>query len=521
MVSTTRMNHIHFGDNLSILQSMPDASIDLIYIDPPFNTGKTQRMSSIHTIRSKTGDRTGFQGNTYKTIKMGEIEYEDNFKFLDTDGLSEKVVDSYSVIQPDASILYLESFLRPRLVEAKRLLKENGSLYFHIDYREVHYCKVLLDSVFGRDSFINEIIWAYDFGGRAKSRWPAKHDNILLYVKNPKDYVFNTNKIDREKYMAPGLVGKEKASKGKLPTDTWYWSYVGKKRVTDTWWQTIVGTNSKERTGYPTQKPHQIIERIIKASSHAGGTVLDFFAGSGTVGESCHKLNRKFILIDNNNASMKVMASRFSSVKNIQWHGFQPNYEDFPVQIDKKQNIVNNQEIQEIFSSDFQKLVSAASHLQKQLEEKSDFWKDSPLEWIQQSPARKKGKLARELIISWLLDEKIESTKGGDTSETIVIDKKRFAIKFSTLWTTQIYKFQQIRNSGYEYLICLGISPYDAHCWVIPKNIAIKNGQLQHKGGSEYWISVDPREIPDWMTKYGGSLSFAKTVIESFITDEG
>ncbi len=277
-------NHIYFADNLPILQSLPSASVDLIYIDPPFNTGKTQARTQIKTVRSEdgAGDRTGFAGNRYETVKIGSKSYTDLF-------------DDYL------------AFLEPRLVEACRVLKPNGSLFFHIDYREVHYCKILLDGIFGRESFLNEIIWAYDYGARTKKKWPAKHDNILWYAKNPKDYTYNVDAIDRIPYMAPGLVGPEKAARGKLPTDTW--------------WATIVPTNSKEKTGYPTQKPLSIINRILVASSNPGDVVLDFFAGSGTVGEACLKLDRQFILVDSNPAAIEVMRRRFARAENIQWIG--------------------------------------------------------------------------------------------------------------------------------------------------------------------------------------------------------
>ena len=241
-------NTIYFGDNLPILQSLPSESVDLIYIDPPFNTGKTQARTQIRTERNDNGDRTGFGGQRYETIKIGSKGYADIF-------------DDYL------------AFLEPRLTEAYRLLKPTGSLYFHIDYREVHYCKILLDAIFGRECFLNEIIWAYDYGGRPKNRWPAKHDNILLYVKDPENYTFNQDAVDRIPYMAPGLVGPKKAARGKLPTDTW--------------WHTIVATNGKEKTGYPTQKPLGILRRILLASSNPGDTVLDFFAGSGTTGAAC------------------------------------------------------------------------------------------------------------------------------------------------------------------------------------------------------------------------------------------
>jgi site-specific DNA-methyltransferase (adenine-specific) len=278
-------NKIILSDNLPVLRGMKMATIDLIYIDPPFNTGKTQGRTRIKTIRSEDGDRTGFQGRRYSTVKIGTKSYLDSF-------------DDYL------------AFLEPRLVEANRILAPNGSLYFHIDYREVHYCKILLDSIFGRESFLNEIIWAYDYGARSKSKWPTKHDNILVYVKDPNNYVFNYEEIERIPYMAPGLVGPEKAARGKTPTDTW--------------WHTIVPTNGKEKTGYPTQKPLGIIKRIIQASSPKNGLVLDFFAGSGTTGAACLELDRRFILVDNNLEAMEVMAKRFSGVNNIEWIGWKP-----------------------------------------------------------------------------------------------------------------------------------------------------------------------------------------------------
>jgi site-specific DNA-methyltransferase (adenine-specific) len=276
-------NRIYFGDNLPILESLDGGSVDLVYIDPPFNTGKRQKRTQIKTNRSNAGDRTGFSGQRYETIKLGTRAYVDIFDD------------------------YLE-FLAPRLEQAYRVLSRNGSLYFHIDYREVHYCKVLLDEIFGRDCFLNEIIWAYDYGGRTKKRWPPKHDNILVYVKDPQDYTFNVDDIERIPYMAPGLVGPEKAARGKLPTDTW--------------WHTIVATNSKEKTGYPTQKPLGVLNRIVRASSNPGDLVLDFFAGSGTTGASCLELGRRFILIDNNSQAMEVMAHRFEGEPSIEWVGY-------------------------------------------------------------------------------------------------------------------------------------------------------------------------------------------------------
>ncbi len=268
-------NNILLGDCLNLLPELPDGAFQMIYIDPPFNTGKQQTRRTLETVAKEAGDRTGFAGRTYATRLLAESSYRDNFGD------------------------YLE-FLAPRLEAARRVLHETGTLYFHIDYREAHYCKLLLDEIFGREQFLNEIIWAYDYGARAKRRWPAKHDTILVYVKNAKDYYFDSSEVDREPYMAPGLVTAEKAARGKLPTDVW--------------WHTIVPTNGAEKTGYPTQKPEGIIRRMVLASTREGDACLDFFAGSGTLGAVAAKLGRRYTLIDQSEEAIRVITDRLSSI---------------------------------------------------------------------------------------------------------------------------------------------------------------------------------------------------------------
>ena len=263
------------GDNLTVLKSIPDESVQLIYVDPPFNTGRVQSRGNSKTTRTETGNRIGFKGQRYEIVKETILSYDDEFK------------DYWG-------------FLEPRLEQAWRLLNETGTLYLHLDYREAHYAKVLLDVLFGRECFLNEIIWAYDYGGKAKSRWPSKHDTILVYVKNPDKYYFSNENVDREPYMAPGLVTPEKVAKGKLPTDVW--------------WHTIVSPTGKEKTGYPTQKPLGILRRVIQASSKEDDLVLDFFAGSGTTGAAAAELGRNFILIDQNPESIAVIKERLSAL---------------------------------------------------------------------------------------------------------------------------------------------------------------------------------------------------------------
>lgn len=260
------------ADNLEIARRIPDGGVDLVYLDPPFNTGKDQRRIQLRTGRSVDGDRTGFGGHRYQTSEVGRASYEDSF-------------DDYL------------AFLEPRLREVRRMLAPAGSLYFHGDYREIHYCKVLLDGIFGRENFLNEIIWAYDYGGRSFKRWPAKHDNLLFYARDRERYLFNANDVDRLPYLAPGLAGPEKAARGKMPTDTW--------------WMTIVSPTGKEKTGYPTQKPLALLKRIVTASSPPGGLVVDLFGGSGTTGAAALALGRRFLLVDKHGEAIDVMRKRF------------------------------------------------------------------------------------------------------------------------------------------------------------------------------------------------------------------
>lgn len=263
------------GDNLDVCRDLPDASFQVIYLDPPFNTGRRQTRSTLTTRRSDAAGRVGFKGQTYETVRGGVTSYDDEF------------ADYWA-------------FLEPRLEEAWRLLTASGTLYLHLDYREVHYAKVLLDALFGRECFLNEIIWAYDYGARTTKRWPAKHDTILVYVKSPDAYYFDSAEVDREPYMAPGLVTPEKAARGKLPTDVW--------------WHTIVSPTGREKTGYPTQKPLGVLRRIIAASSRPGDWVLDFFAGSGTTGAAASELGRRFVLVDANPQAIEVMRRRFEGI---------------------------------------------------------------------------------------------------------------------------------------------------------------------------------------------------------------
>ena len=262
------------GDNATVLDGLPAGAFDLIYMDPPFNTGRAQARRTLSVAADGSGDRIGFGGRRYRSELLQTLSYDDAFAD------------------------YL-AFLEPRLVRARALLADHGTLYFHIDYREAHYCKLLLDEVFGREAFLNELIWTYDYGAKPRRRWPAKHDTILVYVRTPGEHWFDADGVDREPYMAPGLVSAEKAARGKRPTDVWF--------------HTIVPTNGAEKTGYPTQKPEGVLRRIVAASARPGGWCLDPFAGSGTLGAVCRQLGRRFVLVDVNPVAVEVIQARLGA----------------------------------------------------------------------------------------------------------------------------------------------------------------------------------------------------------------
>ena len=265
---------ILLGDNLEVMPSFPAGAFRMIYLDPPFNTGRERTARRLRTVSASDGDRTGFGGRRYRSELLEGSSYRDRF-------------DDYL------------GFLEPRLREARRLLDPQGTLYLHLDYREAHYVKLLCDEIFGRHCFLNELVWAYDYGAKPRRRWPAKHDTILVYVRDPEGYWFDAEAVEREPYMAPGLVTPEKAARGKLPTDVW--------------WHTIVPTSGRERTGYPTQKPEGLLRRMVLASSRPGDRVADFFAGSGTLGAVAAATGRRYVLVDANPEAVEIMERRLGA----------------------------------------------------------------------------------------------------------------------------------------------------------------------------------------------------------------
>ena len=383
-----------------------------------------------------------FGGKRYQTQTIGESGYDDSYED------------------------YL-GFLRPRLKEAYRILCADGSLFFHIDWREAANCRLLLEEIFGGPQHcINEIIWAYDYGARSRRRWSAKHDNIYWFAKNPENYVFNHDAIDRIPYMAPSLVPKEKAARGKTPTDVW-------APTGDYWWQTIVSTNGKEKTGYPTQKPAVIIKRIITTHSNTGDTVLDFFAGSGTVGEVAKETKRKFILIDNNDEAYSVMNRRLRK-------------EEEGVIADN--NGGKNKIFDEIVAT-----LSEKKH-------KGQMWEGSIYQSLHMLSPGTKGKMARELVRKLLYRGWGYESKSQKTF--LSVGGKIIAVKLSFLWEQGTYTFEQIRRKeNYDYLFFLGISPFTAHAWIISKTDALNVATKQH-GEDTKWLQIDPNDNERWQGEF-------------------
>ena len=451
MASKTKKSvTILHGDAVDELPKIKKSSVQLIYIDPPFNTGKEMSYSKIKTTRSKNGEgHAGYQGNKYQREAVSKMSYNDKF-------------DDYI------------NYIMQRIKLAYPLLTKNGSFFLHADYREIHYLKIAMDKLFGRENFINEIIWSYDYGGRSKSRWSAKHDTILWYAKDKDNYIFNYEEIDRIPYMAPKLAGPQKTKIGKTPTDVW--------------WNTIVGTSSQERAdgmGYPTQKPLNILERIIQVHSNPGDTVLDFFAGSGTTGVAARINKRKAILIDINKKSTEIIKSRMAKGSS------------------NKDHINNYGILEEIAYTNPDWGLG-----------KDEQWERSPFYFLHALPSSTKGRFGKNLLSEFLIRKgcQVEHVRGRKND--IVVNKKhKCALKFSLLWEDGRYAFQQVRAEGWDFLLCFGISPNDtAHLWYATRGTYASIEQ-QHSQESR-WTHIKPDQTKEWL--HGGDLD---TGIDLFLKE--
>ena len=293
----TTTNTIICGDCRDQLARIPDETVDLIYLDPPFFSGRDYEI-----IWKDGSEIRSFTDTEFYTLvcECGEI-FPDKNKFCASCGASRDKATERKSKDIEA---YLQ-WIRPRLEQCKRVLSDTGSIYCHLDYHAVHYVKQMMDEIFGMKNFRNEIIWHYTGGGRAKKYFSRKHDSILVYSKS-NDNIFNIDDIrvpykETSGYAKGGITSK--AGKKYMPNPKG-------TPIDDVWDIPIINPMSKERLSYPTQKPETLLERIIKASSNPGDTVLDPFCGCGTAVAVAQKLGRKWIGIDVSPTSCQLMVTR-------------------------------------------------------------------------------------------------------------------------------------------------------------------------------------------------------------------
>jgi site-specific DNA-methyltransferase (adenine-specific) len=290
-------NTLYTNDNLFILSGLNSNLVDLIYLDPPFNS---KRIYSA-PIGSKAA------GSSFKDMWTWEDVNEEYLNALAENypALAEFIA-SIGAIHSEAMKAYL-TYMARRIIEMYRILKDTGSLYLHCDPTASHYLKVVLDEIFGKNNFRNEITWCYGSGGASKSHFSRKHDTIFWYSKSQK-IIFNIDDV-REPYSSP-----EKSATPKKVGDKEYIKMNPLGRIPFDWWQIPILTNSaKERTGYPTQKPLALLHRIIKASSNEGDIVMDPFCGCATTCVAAQQLGRKWIGIDIAEQCADVLVDRLSN----------------------------------------------------------------------------------------------------------------------------------------------------------------------------------------------------------------
>jgi DNA modification methylase len=263
------------GDNLDVLASLPDGSVDLIYIDPPFGTG---------------------------TIRRGG--HDSSHRYRDVPGDPSRYV----------------AWLHERLAQSRRVLSSHGSLFVHLDYRTVHYVKVELDTIFGRDRFINELIWCYSVGGKSRRSFGRKHDTILWYSRTA-EYAFfpDAVKVPRKSGSHMRVVQTEDGELVQEKTDRKsgkvYRYPLSAGKVPEDWWTDIeiLNRGDAERTGWPTQKPERLLERIIQSTTTPGALVADWFCGSGTTGVVAQRLDRRFVLVDRESHAIACAQARLEA----------------------------------------------------------------------------------------------------------------------------------------------------------------------------------------------------------------
>lgn len=320
------MNKIFWGDNLQVMSHLLKdyrGQIDLIYIDPPFDSKADYKKKIFLKKQSITNDTSAFEEKQY-----GDLWNNDE---------------------------YLQ-FIYERLLLLRELLSSHGTIYFHCDWHRCHQLRCLMDEVFGPSNFLNEVIWQYFMGGKGSAEFAKKHDNILVYAKNKGQHKFNKFNIKRYYDFVPSL--KDESSNGQSGKDEiGYWGMVG---CPDVWQIKGVFNMGAEYTGYPTQKPEELMERILKASTDENDLVLDCFMGSGSILTQSQKMNRRFIGADINLGAVQTTTERLLNIiqdKNLtnNYTGFEVynvnNYDMFRNPVEAKDLIIEALEIQKFDSS--------------------------------------------------------------------------------------------------------------------------------------------------------------------------
>jgi site-specific DNA-methyltransferase (adenine-specific) len=320
------MNILYFGDNLEVLkEKIEDRSVDLIYLDPPFQSGRNYNIIFDVKSHEATGVSAQIQAfeDTWKWGPEAEKAYEGLINSTITkEKPSTRLIELMKAMRGylgENSMMAYLAMMAPRLLELKRVLKDTGSIYLHCDPTASHYLKLLMDAVFGPEHFRNEIIWYYNIGGKGKRDFARKHDVILRYVKTDNFY-FNGKAVavprDTGTKSRGGKIGIDENGRpyqdkivkysGKI-----YRYYLDEGKIPEDVWQIqSLQSQDKERLGYPTQKPEALLERIIKASSKEGDVVLDPFCGCGTAVAVAQRLNRKWIGIDITYLAIDIIEKR-------------------------------------------------------------------------------------------------------------------------------------------------------------------------------------------------------------------
>jgi len=319
-------NVLYYGDNLDILRRyVKDETVDLIYLDPPFNSKATYNV----LFGEQNGSQAAAQIKAFEdTWSWDQAAAEAYQEVVEAGGKVSQAMQAFRMFLGDSNMLAYLSMMAPRLVEMRRVLKPTGSIYLHCDPTASHYLKMLMDAVFRARNFVNEIILQRRAGQRTRKYFPRKHHTLLFYSKS-RSFFFNSDAPDMREPIDPLSLKMhfthvdENGRKYRLyPSGKRFYADAG-KMITDVWtdikWQKARSPISPESLGYPTQKPEALLQRVIGASSNEGGLVLDPFCGCGTTIAVAQRLNRRWIGIDNSEMAIQICEERLGVQETQPW----------------------------------------------------------------------------------------------------------------------------------------------------------------------------------------------------------